>query len=75
MTDEKISAFADMIRESKNIVFFGGAGVSSAHVIPAESPVSITLSPQLYDQAPKYRVSPPPHGLQVLFRRRLKLRQ
>lgn len=29
MSDKKISAFADMIRESKNIVFFGGAGVST----------------------------------------------
>ena len=29
MTDGKISAFADMIRESGNIVFFGGAGVST----------------------------------------------
>lgn len=31
---EQIKAFADMLRESDNIVFFGGAGVSTASNIP-----------------------------------------
>ena len=29
MTDEEISRFAAMIKESENTVFFGGAGVST----------------------------------------------
>ena len=31
---EKITQFADVLRESNNIVFFGGAGVSTASGIP-----------------------------------------
>ena len=31
---EKIKQFAEMLKESNNIVFFGGAGVSTASNIP-----------------------------------------
>ncbi|MBR5923413.1 MAG: NAD-dependent protein deacylase [Clostridia bacterium] len=53
MDKTKISAFADLIRKSDNIVFFGGAGVST------ESGVKDYRSEDgLYNTVKQYKVSP-----------------
>ncbi len=53
MDEKKIEQFAQMIRDSKNIVFFGGAGVST------ESGMKDYRSEDgLYNTVKKYKVSP-----------------
>ena len=53
MENSKINKFADLIRQSDNIVFFGGAGVST------ESGMKDYRSEDgLYNTVKKYKVSP-----------------
>ena len=53
MTDEEISRFAAMIKESENTVFFGGAGVST------ESGIKDYRSEDgIYNSVKEYGVSP-----------------
>ena len=49
--EEKIQLFLEMVKESDNIVFFGGAGVSTESGIPDFRSVD-GLYNQEYDYAP-----------------------
>ncbi len=56
LTNNSISAFLDMVRSSSNIVFFGGAGVSTESGIPDFRSVD-GLYNQKYDYPPEMMLS------------------